>query len=247
MARVQFGGGVTSIVGSIGGNTFQSNRSGTIIRTRGFSNRSQTSKQNTASNNYQYFLYEWSKLTLLEKQSWDTLALAHTKINKFGQTKTLTGLNWFVSVNYMRLLCMLPLFATAPVYATPSAVPTYTVNISLSKMRLLINTPQTITDNYAIINATPPINKTTTSFAKNLKYIMTIKSDYWNNIDLTSDWEKATGYTWPPSTNINSFQIGIMIQSININSGITSAGSKFISTMLGGIGYMEIESTFEVH
>jgi len=247
MARVQFGGGVTAIVGSIGGNTFQSNRSGYIIRSRGFTQKQVTSKQITAMNAHQNMLYLWSLLTLIEKQSWDTLALAHQKDDKFGQTKTLTGLNWFESVNYMRILCGLSTLNTAPVYAAPSAVPTYTVNASITKLQLIINTPQTITDNYAIIRATPPINKTTTSFQKQLKFVSVIQSDYWDDVDITADWENATGYSWPPSFDANKFQIGIMIQSVDINSGITSVGSRFINSMLDGIGYMEIGASFQIH
>lgn len=247
MARVQFGSGVTSIVGSIGGNTFQSNRSGYIIRSRGFTRKQVTPKQVTAMNAYQYYLYLWSLLTLVEKQSWDTLALAHTKTDKFGQIKTLSGFNWFVSVNYMQVLCGFSPLNTAPVYAAPSSVPNYTVNASITKLQLIIDTPQTITDNFAIIRATPPINKTTTSFQKQLKFISVIQSDYWDNVDITSDWENATGYSWPPSFDVNKFQIGIMIQSVNINSGVTSEGSRFISSMLEGIGYMEIGASFQVH
>lgn len=228
MARVEFGGGVVNIVGSISGNTFQSNRSGYIIRSRGFSRKNITFKQNQSLNDHQGMIYNWSLLSFANKLTWDGLAAATGKVNKYGQTKFLSGFNWYCSCNYARLLCGLSLLSSAPVATSPASVPTYTISLDSSGMVLVIDTPQTITDNYMIIRATPPIRNKTTSFRSQTKLIKCVQSDYWDDQDITSDWETATGLSYPPSAVANSFQIGFMIQSVNINSGISSEGSLFI-------------------
>lgn len=228
MARVQFGGGITNIVGSIGGNTFQSNRSGYIVRSRGFTRKALTTKQITALNNHQYLLYEWQALSFADKLTWDTLSLAHDKTNKYGQTKTLTGLNWFLSCNKAMQLCGLPLFTSAPVYEAPSAVPLYTLSVNITDITLTADTPKTVADNYMSVWATPPIRNKTTSFRSNLKFMTCVQSDFWDNLDLTSYWETATGLSWPADGSVGSFQIGVLIQAININSGITSEGLLLI-------------------
>ena len=55
-----------------------------------------------------------------------------------------------------------------------------------------------------------------------------VQSDYWDDLDFTAAWNTATGMSYPPAGATGSFQIGVLIQSININSGITSEGSLFI-------------------
>lgn len=228
MARVQYGGGVVNFVGSIAGNTFQSNRSGYIVRGRGFTRKTPTLKQNVQTNAHQSILYNWSLLSFANKITWDNLALAHQKETKYGTLKTLSGLNWYEACNTARLQCGLALLDAAPVYSAPAAVPTYTLTCNNTTLTLVIDTPQTITDNYMIIRATPPIRNKTTSFRSQLKYIMNVNSDYWDDVDILSAWETAIGISWPPAGIAGGFQIGVMIQSVDINSGIASAGFLII-------------------
>jgi hypothetical protein len=107
-------------------------------------------------------------------------------------------------------------------------VPAYTFAPTDFDLVLTIDTPQTVTDNYMSIWATPPIRNKTTSFRSQLKFMECIKSDYWDNVIFTGAWNTATGMSWPPSGETGSYSIGCLIQSININSGITSEGSLFI-------------------
>lgn len=247
MARVRYGGGITAITGSIGGWTFQSNRSGSIIRMRGWPPKSWSNNQNTARNLHQYFIWSWQQLNLGQKATWDVLASAHTKINKFGQTKTLSGFNWFESINFARLKCGLSELTEAPTYSAPSSVPSYQLLITNEYIKVYLASPQTITDNYLFIRATMPISQVSTSFNRFMRLIKVVQSDVFDTVDVTSDWESYFGLTWSDIAASNNCRIGVMLQTVDINSGVTSEGTSFVNAPSGGIGYMQIGTTFRIY
>jgi len=100
MGLVKYGGGVTQISGSIGGDVHARNRSGNYIRPR-------TKPINPNSERQEFIravvslLAEWwhTNLTVVERGLWNTYAAAVAMKNRLGETIHLTGFNHFIRTN----------------------------------------------------------------------------------------------------------------------------------------------------
>ena len=249
MGKVQYGGGVLAINGSINGWTFQSNRSGAIIRSRGGTLKNPTAKQTEAHQLVTSFHQFWQTLTSAQKATWDAFALAHDRTDRYGTVKTLTGINWASSLNFYRTLLGQGLLTSAPAYDLPTAVQDY--NYAVRSFDILLNFSPAFNpaDNSLLIFTTPITSRTTISLRKNMRLTKTIVNGPFGFIDLTSDWETTHGISWPPSLFPICGYIGIMVQTIRKSSGISSPAlikTNNTTTGLEGIGYMSIGNDFIV-
>ena len=249
MAIVQFGAGIDAIKGSIGGWTFQKNRSGNIIRLRGQASKEATTKQTAAHELHQKFLQQFQKLSLSSKEAWDDFSLTFTKENKFGEVKTLTGQNWFESVNQNRELVQESILQIPPDHLIPVGVPNTILTIDKTAIKLEVATGTDLTDTAFIIRSTFPHTRTTTSVRSALRLTKIITTAVPGIIDITSDWETTHNLQYPPSTTAACFTITVMIQTMRKASGITSPGLIIFDDLripVQGIGVMIIDSTFQV-
>ena len=249
MARVQFGAGIDAIKGSIGGWTFHKNRSGNIIRLRGQASKEATTKQTAAHELHQKFLQQFQKLSLTSKVAWDDFSLTFTKENKFGEVKTLTGQNWFESVNQNRELVQETIIQLPPDHLIPVGVPATILTIDKTAIKLNVATGTDLTDIAFIIRTTFPHKRTTTSVRSALRLTKIITTAAPGIIDITSDWETTHNLQYPPSAIAACFTITVMIQTMRKASGITSPGLILFDDLripLQGIGVMIIGSTFRV-
>lgn len=248
MARVEYGVIITDIIGSIGGITFQHNRSGKIARLRPETHKNPSLAQTERQVKHTGILYDWQQLSGAQQTDWNDFADLHTKENMFGDTKKLSGLNWYESVNLSRDLIDLPNLITPPAYLLPCAVPAYTVTINQSKIEINLTAPFDTTDNALLIRATNPIPNTTINFRGQWRFITYEDTGMINNIDITTLWKNIFTCVYPPSSDMLGINIGIMVQVIRKVSGIQSIGS--ISTNKyyydnRGIGYWKIGTTFK--
>ena len=249
MARVQFAAPITTIKGSIGGWTFHKNRSGNIIRLRGQASKEATPKQTAAQELHQKFLQQFQKLSLTSKEAWDAFSLTFTKENKFGEVKTLTGQNWFESVNQNRELVQESILQIPPDHLIPVGVPATILTIDETAIKLDVATGTDLTDIAFIIRTTFPHTRTTTSVRSALRLTKIITTATPGIIDLTTDWETTHNLQYPPSAGAACFTITTMIQTLQKESGITSPGLILFDDLripLQGIGAMQIGTTFVV-
>lgn len=249
MARVQYGAVITAINGSIGGFTFQSNHAGDIVRARPTGLKSSTPKQTIEQGVHVGFLVEWQQLSLANRILWNDFADLHTKDNAFGETKSLTGMNWFESINQNRSKMGLSLLLSPPTYALPTPPPAFTVTLNLTDLEIEFSPPFTPSGTDLCIWTTQPVSRVTTSLRNAFRATKLVTGDNYGVINLTSDWEAAHAIPWPPSNQTNCFQIGIMIQSCLQASGICSVGTLNIDSLdqpITGIGFMIIETNFVV-
>lgn len=249
MAKVVFGAGITTIRGSIGGWTFHKNRSGNIIRLRGQASRESSEKQTRAHETHQKFLTEFQRLGEASKILWDDFATTFTKVDKFGEDKTLTGQNWFEAINQVRVLIGESVLQIPPARDLPIAVPGIELLINETSIKLDVETGIDFTNTAFIIRTTSPFTRTTTSIRSALRLTKVLDQAVSGVIDITSDWEDTHSIPYPPSTIALCIKISSMIQTVNKNSGITSPGliiSDDLRIPLSGIGVMIIDSTFIV-
>jgi len=219
MARIVYTLG--ELAGSIGGLTFQRNRSGTIVRTRPTVSKSSTSKQQAAHQTQQHLLYLYQGLSNEQKAEWDSYAMAWTKENKYGQTKTLTGQNWFTSVNYFRELLSSSILNLPPAHLLPDSTPTFEILITADQIKIFFTQAHDFTESPIVIWVSPPIRQTSISINRFRKYCTLITSDTPNPVDITTVWETATGLTWAPVDNFPSGNIFVCLQAVRATSGIS--------------------------
>ena len=208
--------------GSIGGLTFQNNASGHTVRQRPVPKKSSTVKQQASHASHQNLLHEWDLLTVTEKDLWNSFASVHDKVDKFGTSKTLTGANWFLSVNYMRLLMGLSILTSPPAYSVPSSAPTFTIQLLPDSLKVFINPTYSSVASNLIIWGSLPTTRVKSTINQIRKYITIITAPFTNPFDITTAWEVATGITWDPLNIFPTSNIFICLENIGKATGITS-------------------------
>ncbi len=223
MARITYGVIVTEIKGSIGGVTFQKNPSGSIIRSRPTLSKSSTTKQTLSHQKLGVLLFEWQNITQAQRDLWNDFALAWTKVNKFGETKTLTGLNWFTSCNWFRLALNQSLLADPPAHDLPQAPPTFTLDFNDATMEIEFTQAHDFVNSPVLVWASTPTRKNTLSINQVRKLVTIINAAPSNPLDITALWELATGLPYTPTTLFPNANIFLCLESVNLSSGISSA------------------------
>jgi len=249
MALVEFGAGISALRGSIGGWTFHKNRAGNIVRLRSGTHKQTTAKQDGAIANHVSILADWQALTSAQKSAWDSFANAHTKTDMFGDVRTLTGQNWYEAVNLNRELVGNPRISTPPSFSLPKGNTNFSVTVDATQILITKNPPTNPNNTGLIIRTTPPLSRATTSLRSHLRLTFVDPAGPFTPFDIKSFWTATHGCFWPPSPVTSVFVIGIMLQTVEVNSGITSPGNTLIGELNvapEGIGFWAIEVDFEV-
>ena len=249
MARVQYGGLVTGLMGSIGGTTFQKNFSGAIARSRSGTNNSSTSKQTQSHINHFYWLAQFIMLSNTNKNLWYVYGQTYTKINKFGETKKLTGLNWYESINYNLTLINKPAVSAPPTHLLPLTPPRFTTDIQPDYMKINLLSPWNFTTNPVIFWCSLPTKRTRKVVNRIRKFMFSKYTETVQVIEFTADYMNATGLPALGNGQFPNNNISICIQSIHPTSGIASPMLCEVAQALPfteGIGYFNIEGTFVV-
>jgi len=249
MARVEFGSGVTDIKGSIGGCTFQHNRSGAIVRSRPKVRKKSTQKQQRSHLDQNIYLAHWQLLDLAERQLWNDYADVWEREDMFGNLRRLTGLNWFTSINRYRVLVGVAIDREPPPHVLPVSVPPFALCITDTDITINFGTPFNPPNTSLIIRSTSPYKRVSNSIASNLRETLIQTSPPWTEINLTSSWEGTHDLSFPPSVPPYGFFIGISIQTVENTSGIASsalfANGEILQSDVG-INEMVIQCTFVV-
>lgn len=221
MARIVYILG--ELKGSIGDLTFQQNSSGKIVRLRPRKNRSSTTSQQRSHLLQNNLLQGWQLLTLVQKNSWNAYAGVWLKTNKFGQDKKLTGQNWFTSLNYYRGLLSLSLFTLPPAHDLPTAPPSFEIVLSDSSISIEFTSSHNYIDSPVIVWVTIPSRKNTNSINQIRKFAIILDTDPGTTLDITTEWETATGINWTPTITFPNANIFVCLESVKASSGITSS------------------------
>jgi hypothetical protein len=97
MARIVYSGLVTEIKGSVGGTTFQSNRSGYIVRNKQYKGPVRSVGNVEAGRAFAIASRRWQSLTAAQRADYNTMAATYSYTDLWGNTKTLTGFQWFMA------------------------------------------------------------------------------------------------------------------------------------------------------
>ena len=223
MARVQYGGIITDLAGSIGGTTFQSNASAKIARLKSTRRRKNSIKQNSQIAAFQAELPPWSSMVQTDKDLWTAFATAHDKTNKWGVVKTLTGFNWFMSVNNYLTLCGETPLGIPPAWETPLAVPDYTIAPVDDVFEITFDSSFAHTSHYLLLFSSPLLRSVSLANRKVLRLTKIISPGTDTTIDFSSDWSTAHGIPLPipGAPEVNWIFCGIL--SVHETKGLASA------------------------
>lgn len=247
MARIFYGGGISSIKGSIGGWTFQENASGSIVRNKPIQRQNSTPKQTFIHNDLLAAINGWQSLTLLQQTAWNTYAREHDKVNQWGQSLVLTGFNWYYLINFNRVQMGLNYVVVPPTYFLPGNLPVYDLCLCGNEITIEYQSGSTPADTGIFIFATMPIRNASTPFRSSLRFIKYNNSAPEANIIITSEWELAHSLVYPSATTPYQFKIQALLVPVHNDTAIDDAGTKIIDSIANtgeGIGTMIIETSF---
>ena len=141
--------------------------------------------------------------------NWNIFALANPKTNKFGQVKEITGLNWFMSVNYMRVLQGQAVLNNPPTYTLPHATGPWGIDYDSTHITLiglnLFNYKIPVTSVWTSL----PTTRMKSSVNQIRKYVETIGSNPGTPYDITATWQPATQLTWTNAFAANNVRVWI--------------------------------------
>lgn len=222
MGKVIYSSPVNVITGSIGGWTFQANPSGNIARSRPKGRLAQSSAQLASHQALQSLISDWAALSLGDQADWNTFASANDHETRYGDTKTITGFNWFISINYNRLLTSASILTSPPTYATPDAVDAYDVLAGATTIELEWSPTWSPTGHSIVIFTTPPLRTASVSNRSLWRFTDVLSGGSFGTEDITTAWETAHGLDWSVIQPSGSFNIAYMVQTIEVSTGISS-------------------------
>lgn len=109
------GPAISSASGSIGGTTFSRNRFGAYTRRRSNPVDPNTNRQQAVKTNFGLLSTQWSLvLTPAEREDWDQYGANVPRVDSLGQTHFLSGVQWFIGLNTIRMQAGLGVQTAAP-------------------------------------------------------------------------------------------------------------------------------------
>jgi len=249
MARVLYGSGISSFKGSIGGITFQQNKSGNIARLRPRTFKSVTAKQNDSINTFYQFVSGWKNLTQSQQEDWNDFSVLRAKEDMWGDAKILSGFNWFVSINYYRVLNSQSITASPPQVYSSTAVPNFNVVLSDTDITITFTSSWGDTYDVLLVYATYPVQNSLMPVRQALRLIKIDNAGPFSTFTITTEWEDYFNISYPPGQADSNFKVGIALRTLDNRTYIPTPASFMLSDAgpsAGGIGFMQIGVNFIV-
>ena len=228
MARVTYGVSITEYAGSIGGVTFLRNASGPIAKLRSNPPVNPSPDQSTYQTNMAILVAYWPTLSQANKDSWDALAAAHDHTTPWGETKTLSGYQWFLSCNLTRLLIAGSILDTAPAWYTVDTPGSFVLQTSSTYIRCYWATPLSSTY-YKYLYVTLPLRQSSIKLRRSLFFLIHKTSsttvEYW---DFTSEFEAFANVTWSTFFATSDCSIICRVKQVHFSQGFSSAFTSAI-------------------
>jgi len=228
MARVTYGPLVTELAGSIGGVTFQKNASGNTARLRPVPTVNPTSLQSGFQGNLSSIVNFWPTLTQAQKDDWDTHASIYDHTTVWGESKTLSGYQWFVSCNLNHLLFFSAPFAAKQGFINFTDPDAFTLEISSTYIRLAWASPYTFTFNLALYISLP-LRQSSLKLRRSL-FLLSISppASPLSTWDITSLVESFYNVTWSTFFNTSDVNIIARLRNLSFSRGWSSAYTSAI-------------------
>lgn len=119
MALVMYGNGIVDARGSVGGTTLSRSKAGPHMKTKISGTQPPSSTRSVRQSIFALVARRWSvTLTGAQRAAWNQFALITPSSNVFGQTKYLSGFQWFCKCNINNVTGAGGFINTPPVFPT---------------------------------------------------------------------------------------------------------------------------------
>ena len=247
MARITYGTIVTNIKGSIGGTTFSTNRAGAIAKARVVGKRKLTPGQSVSLSSSMSVTNAWNELSYAEKVAFNDYALVNTFTDRFGNVKTLTGYQWYKQLAAASYYLDGTYISVPPAYSFPSALPSFEVLSQAGVLQVTWSTPIDSGVTGIYVYATPPIRGVANNQSATYRLLDTRSLDITSSFDLAAVWSQVFGIDLGSLPASSRFNVNILIMPLDKSSyvsGVAQFNTSEYTETAGGIGIMEIGSTF---
>lgn len=222
MARVVYGSGVTEFIGSIGGLTFQSNKSGFTVRNRPHVPKVRTPSQLNQIQKFSHWSQRFRELGSTDKAQWQDYADNYSYTDYWGRSKPLTALQWYLVVNgaYFHInnsLIDTPYTYASPVNCAPVVLTYYATYFELTTA----STFATANDLIFIFLSVPTINQEPIVRKLLLSASATIVGSA-GSYDLTSDFETTTGLNYISDVWYRGLKVQVALSCVSLDTFIPS-------------------------
>jgi len=196
MARVTYGSSITELAGSIGGVTYQKNASGNTAKLRSNPTVNPTSRQAEYQANMARFVSYWPTLSQANKDLWDVHAAANDHTTPWGAIKTLSGYQWYLSVNLIRVNVSSTIKENPVGYSLPPPPQAFTIETSDTYIRVAW-APDYNPSVSLIVYASLPLRQSSLKLRRSLfKIDVLYNPAAMTNYDLTAKIIALYGVTW---------------------------------------------------
>jgi len=227
MARVQYGSIITDMFGSIGGLTYQHNKSGKIVRVKPVPHRKSSVNQQARQTAFTDIIRSWYDLTSTQKYNWNVFANANTKFNVWNEEKTLNGYNWFLSINnYLKMVGETPL-VIPPTYATPLAVPTFSIEWDDITNEIAWSPYFAHANEYLLVYMSPFLRSIGLYDRKQLRHVGTVAPGTTASYDWGSDYTSVFGLDPQPLNGDVSLILIVAVLTVHETKGLASVYNIF--------------------
>ena len=196
MATVTYGGGVSELKGSVGGVTFQRNKSGTIVKRKTYYPNNPGSVQSTNQNYLAKIVSSWQGLSSARRAQWDVIAAAHDHTTPWGDTKTLSGFQFFMSNNLNLLATGQAIYVDQPTWLAPAAPDQFTLETDVDGIYIRWDPEYNPPYNFLLISVSPPLRQGNILLRRSLFQIDIYGAGQTGEIDITADYIAQFGMTW---------------------------------------------------
>jgi len=187
MSLVKFGGGVSELLGSLGGTTFSKNKSGAFARVRKKPRFPRANLQAQREATVSTYSKTWATiLSDAQRACWNSLAATLTWTNRLGDNYSPSGANIYVRSNALLMLA-----DRVPVTAAPA---TYDIPIATFTLDYLSGTGIRVTSvgalasssfNTVLIFWSGPVSPSRFTFSSPWSFLRKIRSDTLSGVPYT--------------------------------------------------------------
>lgn len=215
MARVLYSTHIDEIKGSVGGLSFHRNSAGTIMRLKPSRVQSPTGVQSVQQTIFNRAVAAWAAMDWGNQNDWNVFAATHPKTNYWGESKVLSGYNWFLSCcNYAFI--MGHTYPTAPpTWSTPLAIPSYGYQINASSFNLYFGSGFVHSDQHLFVFASPPLLSTGLKNRKLLRLLKIIAPGTTIICDILAEWLSIYGFTSMPAPGPGRYFINVAVATVH--------------------------------
>lgn len=231
MARVLYTAMVSEIIGKVNGMTFQNNRSGNIVRKTGTTGKVKTNKQSLILNRNNTLINEWQGLTLTQQTNWNNFSDLYSKVNRWGQTKQLTGFNWFQHINSNRIITGNSTVTAPPTYASPSGITAFNVSVAAGSLRAVFTSSFDASSLYLLVFASMFKRQLNLSNRGQYRLIKVFDPGVYSSLQIITEYESYYNITIPSAASGSKINISMLIVPVESTSFIGAEGLSNIGSL----------------